>query len=344
VKTVKLTSTKGFLLLDLDDAPVSVGLARSAPSILQGGAANMARSVTYTFACFRIRAGGAQLGVNSPPDGRAEALAAAVEEVAPRAEGGALLLDPGRGVSEADLGPLRAVDPRPAWLRDDWHGASTADFLVALGACAAAEAAGLPVEGQRVAIEGFGPVGLALARLVADRGGSVVAVATGAGTQVEEGGFDVAALGQAWTESGEGMVEAGSGKPQPAWAVFDADTDLLFLGSKAGALTHEGTEGIKARGVVPIGPVPFTTKALLALQRAFITVVPDFVALAGPHLAAQGGVADPAAAAKATTEGITEVVQAASAHEDGLFLGACHRAEDFLRTWQDTLPFGRPLA
>ena len=31
-------------------------------------------------------------------------------------------------------------------------------------------------------------------------------------------------------------------------------------------------------------------------------------------------------------------------HADGPLLGACHRAEAFLRTWQDTLPFGRPLA
>jgi glutamate dehydrogenase/leucine dehydrogenase len=169
-------------------------------------------------------------------------------------------------------------------------------------------------------------------------------VATGAGTQVDEGGFDVAALGDAWAEAGDGMVKSGPAKPTPAWSIFTADTDLLFIGSKAGALGHDGADGVKAKGVVPIGPVPFTTKALLTLQRASVTVVPDFVALAGPHLAAQGGVADPAAAAKATTEGISEVVQAASSHEDGLFLGACQRAEDFLRTWQDALPFGRPLA
>ena len=268
-----------------------------------------------------------------------------MEEIAPRAEGGALLLDPGRGVSGGR--PRLLPRPRPATrlaAREDWHGASTSDFLVALGASAAAEAAGLPVEGRRVAIEGFGPVGLALARLVADRGGSVVAVATGAGAQVDEGGFDVATLGEAWVRGGEGMVKEGSANPAPAWTVFGTDADLLFVGSKTGALTHESTDGVKAKGVIPIGPVPFTTKALLALQRAYVTVVPDFVALAGPHLAAQGGAADPAAAAEATTAGITEVVEAAAAHEDGLFLGACHRAEDFLRSWQDSLPFGRPLA
>ena len=30
--------------------------------------------------------------------------------------------------------------------------------------------------------------------------------------------------------------------------------------------------------------------------------------------------------------------------DDGPFLGACYAAEAFLSTWQDELPFGRPLA
>ena len=30
--------------------------------------------------------------------------------------------------------------------------------------------------------------------------------------------------------------------------------------------------------------------------------------------------------------------------DDGPFLGACYSAEAFLSTWQDELPFGRPLA
>jgi hypothetical protein len=140
------------------------------------------------------------------------------------------------------------------------------------------------------------------------------------------------------------MVKSLGDKPQPAWSIFGADADVLFIGSKAGTLSHEGSEHVKAKAVVPIGPVPFTTKALLALQRASVAVVPDFLSLAGPHLAAHGGAADPAAAAQRTTEGVSDAVKAAAAHPDGLFLGACHRAEEFLRSWQKGLPFGRPLA
>jgi glutamate dehydrogenase/leucine dehydrogenase len=343
VKTAKLTTAKGFLLLDLDDAPVSVGLVRSAPSILQSGATNMARSITYTFASFGIQAGGAQLGVNAKPDERPAAVAAAMAEVAPKVEAGQLLLDPGRGISEADLAPLRTHDRRPAWMWEEWHGVSTSDYLAAMGACAAAAAIGQPAEGRRVAIEGFGPVGLALARLLADRGASVVALGTGAGTVEQPGGFDVAALGEAWAASGEGRVKA-IGAPSPAWRVFGADADVLFVGSKAGTLSHEGAEQVQAGAVVPIGPVPLTTKALLTLQRRDITSVPDFLALAGPHLAAFSGLEEQRAAAEAATAAITEAVKEAAGHADGLFLGACARAEAFLLSWQDKVPFGRPLA
>ncbi|HNI34929.1 MAG TPA: hypothetical protein PLV93_05985, partial [Microthrixaceae bacterium] len=31
-------------------------------------------------------------------------------------------------------------------------------------------------------------------------------------------------------------------------------------------------------------------------------------------------------------------------HDEGPYLGACYAAEEFLRTWSDELPFGRPLA
>ena len=30
-------------------------------------------------------------------------------------------------------------------------------------------------------------------------------------------------------------------------------------------------------------------------------------------------------------------------HADGAFMAACYAAEEFLRSWQDELPFGRPL-
>jgi hypothetical protein len=43
-------------------------------------------------------------------------------------------------------------------------------------------------------------------------------------------------------------------------------------------------------------------------------------------------------------EQVVAVLDEVLDHADGPLLGACYRAEAFLRTWRDTLPFGRPLA
>ena len=134
-------------------------------------------------------------------------------------------------------------------------------------------------------------------------------------------------------------------EPKPGWAIFGAKADVLLIGSKAGALSHEGAANVKARAIIPIGPVPYTTKAVVALQRAGVAVVPDFLALAGPHLAAFGDVGEGAeAAANGVSEAVSVAVHEALQHPDGLFLGACLRAEAFLSSWQPSLPFGRPLA
>ncbi len=64
---------------------------------------------------------------------------------------------------------------------------------------------------------------------------------------------------------------------------------------------------------------------------------------AGPLFA--GWPADPAAdPATVATDAIAASVREILGHEDGPLLGACYRAEAFLASWRDELPFGRPLA
>src|SRR3954454_15198544 len=88
----KLTSTDGFIAFDLDDAPAA-GVTRSAPKILVDGASLLARALTYRFATFERQIGGASAGVNSPPDGRAEALAAYCTEIEPLVTAGRFLTE-----------------------------------------------------------------------------------------------------------------------------------------------------------------------------------------------------------------------------------------------------------
>lgn len=337
MKVEKLPSADAFVVFDLEQAETSVGVVRLAPKVLVDGATWLARSQTYQFAVFGRRMGGASAGVNAKVDARADAIRGFVADVGPWVQQRRLLLDPGKGVAAADLADLRADDPRPANLWDD------APALRAAGLCAAAVAAcGGSLDGRTVAIEGFERGGPELASALADAGARITAVSTASGTAVDARGYDRDRLTGA-PDGAPDIVAALTDQPAPSAAVLVAPADVLFVGSKAGVVGHAEAQSLGASVVVPSGPVPVTAKALAVLGRRDVVVLPDFVTTAGPVLAAfpaeAGG--DSPAAVDALVGGLVgELLHG----EEPPFLAACRRAEAFLASWCDTLPFGRPLA
>jgi hypothetical protein len=120
---------------------------------------------------------------------------------------------------------------------------------------------------------------------------------------------------------------------------MEALADALLVAGKTGAIDHHVAEGVKAQVVVPLTPLPVTAKAYAVFGRAGIMYIPDFIALAAPLLATF----DPASAddpADRVRQSMSDLV----AEGPTAWLAAVTRAETFLSTWQDTLPFGRPLA
>jgi hypothetical protein len=292
VKIHQLTATDGFIAFDLDDAP-STGVTRLARKVLQDGARLLARSTTYAFASFGLRMGGGSAGVNAEGDAVEPALAAFVGEARALVQEGRWTTDPGTGVSEEGLAPLRSVDPRPPEL---WTG-RLSQQLVALGAIAAARAVGDGgLGGTTAAVVGGGPV------------------------------VDATRLGLDRAE-----VTVAEGSP-------DADCDLLFVAGKAGIIDHDVAETVRAGVVVPLTPVPVTARAHAVLSHAGRVHVPDFLSTAAPLLHAhdrEGG--DPVNRIEAS-------VAELAGEGTGLWMAAAVRAEEFMRSWLDELPFGRPLA
>lgn len=126
---------------------------------------------------------------------------------------------------------------------------------------------------------------------------------------------------------------------------MNGQADVLFAGSKMGAIDHTVAEQLQVGTLVPYGPIPVTARALAVLGRAGTTVVPDFISTAGPLFAWwPTGDPTPEAIAVDAAAKITAALEEIADHPDGLFLAASHRAESFLSNWQESLPFGRPLA
>jgi len=334
----KLESTDAFIAIDLVGAESSSGPVRWAKKVLQGGAKDLARSQTYTYAVLGMRRGGASAGISAPPQERAAAIEAFTTEIGPLVADGTYLPDPAKGVGAADLAVLADDDRRdPTRLGafaahcDGVSAAVSADTLVGLAE-------------RTVAIEGFGPNGPALAVTAAERGATIIAVATPTGTVADATGLDPAALAEAYAADGADCV-AEFGEVSPPMDVFGHGADVVFAGSKAGVVDHTVAARLgQAMALVSSGRLAMTARGLAVLRAAGVEAPADFVSLAGATIAGWTGPASDDEILAAVASTVADLSAAHRDHEQGPFLAACHEAESFLSGWQDELPFGRPLA
>lgn len=340
----KFSTTEAFVAIDLDGAEASSGPVRWARKVLQGGAKDLARSQTYTYAALGMKRGGASAGISAEADDRGGAVEAFVAEAADLVASGTYLPDAAKGVGEADLAPLRDADERDT-ARLAGAAPTFVDRCEGLGAAVCAHHAAAGLAGKSVAIEGFGANGPALAAAVAERGGVISAVSTTTGTVTSDSGFDPQALADGWAANGDDVVNDLGDVGHPM-SIFGSGADVWFVGSKMGVVNHDVAAQIgEANAVVAAGRIPLTARALAVLRRNGVAAPADFVSLSGSTLALWG---DPnrtdAEILAGINEDIGDMTAEFKAHDDGPFLAACFEAESFLSTWVEELPFGRPLA
>ncbi|MCP4466147.1 MAG: glutamate dehydrogenase [Halieaceae bacterium] len=131
-----------------------------------------------------------------------------------------------------------------------------------------------------VAIQGFGNVGSNAARLIAERGGKVVAISDIQGGIANDDGLDVPALID-WVHH-NGSVQNFPG----ACAIDGSDiitykADVLIPAALEEAVTTENAGRVQATIVIEAANGPVTCKAHDMLVQQGVTVVPDILANAG---------------------------------------------------------------
>jgi glutamate dehydrogenase/leucine dehydrogenase len=131
-----------------------------------------------------------------------------------------------------------------------------------------------------VAIQGFGNVGANAARLIAEQGAKIIAVADHLGGVSNDDGLDIDAL-CAWVGEHRTVKGFPGGMAFNGPEVITWDVDVFIPAALEDAITAENVDNVKADIIVEGANGPTSPAAHEALVQRGVLVVPDILANAG---------------------------------------------------------------
>jgi glutamate dehydrogenase (NAD(P)+) len=292
------TGMQGVLVIDNTARGMGKGGTRMQPNVSVGEIARLARVMTWKWAAVDLFFGGAKAGIRFDPS-------SADKEQALRAFARALrrevpdeyvfgldmgLTEDDAAIIQDEAGTRGAVVGTPGELGgvpyDRW---GVTGFGVAEAADAALVTQGRSLTGRTVVVQGFGAVGAAAARRLAELGATVVAVSTGARVVCADDGLDVEHLLDARACAGDDCVteyHRGSFRHMPVGAELDLAADILVPAATQDVVDATCAERLRFELVVEGANLPLTVEAQGVLAHRGIPVIPDFIANAGGVIAA----------------------------------------------------------
>jgi glutamate dehydrogenase (NAD(P)+) len=345
VRIERLATVDAMIAFDLE-CPTSAGGTRLAPDVTEGEVRLLARAMTYKLAVLGVPIGGAKAAIRAGLETRDDAIRRYCEEIRPLVSERRFLTATDLGTYPEDFASLPSTGTADL-MHEPYDGMPLDAYLTGLGVVVAAEAALGGIGGRTVALEGFGKVGGAVARVLAARDGRLIALSTVHGCVRRAGGFDAKELLALRQEHGDHLIEHLGVPVLPRAALFETEADVLIPGARPGVLSAEVAAWVAARVVAPAANVPYTGAGLRVLDERGVPALADFVcnagATAGYMTPAGSGVDD---AISLVERRVRDLTEAAVADPDGAYAGSSRLADAYLRGWLDPslLPDGPPLA
>ena len=144
----------------------------------------------------------------------------------------------------------------------------------------AAARLGVSMQGASVAIQGFGNVGEATARLLHEAGARVVAITDVRGGVFDPQGLDVPYLKRHMSEHGS-IAGAPGTLPITNEELFALKVDVLVLAAMEGQITADNAGRVRAKILAEAANGPVTPDADPILARNGVSVLPDILCNAG---------------------------------------------------------------
>ena len=139
---------------------------------------------------------------------------------------------------------------------------------------------GFGLAGAKVAVQGFGNVGEATARLLHEAGARIVAITDIGGGVFNAQGLDVPALARRFRENGTTAGAPGT-SPIDNETLFGLDVDVLVLAALEDQITADNAANVRARILAEGANGPTDPAADPILRENGVTVIPDILCNAG---------------------------------------------------------------
>jgi glutamate dehydrogenase/leucine dehydrogenase len=277
---------KAILVVDNVATGPAIGGLRMAADVSLEECVRLARAMTFKNAAAGLPHGGGKAVIFAD-----SAMDAARKEQLVRAFGRAIgpiedfIVGPDMGTNETAMAWIKDEIGRSVGLPREVGGIpldeiGATGFGLAAAAEVAAPAAGVALEGARVAVQGFGSVGKHAARFLAAKGAILVAASDTRGTVHDARGLDVARLVEL-KELGGHVTDFTKGEILPRDAIVGIDCDIWIPAARPDVIRGDNVAQVRAKLIVQGANIGVTEEAERALHERGVLCIPDFISNAG---------------------------------------------------------------
>jgi glutamate dehydrogenase/leucine dehydrogenase len=277
---------RAVLVVDNTAIGPAIGGVRMAPDVTVAECARLARAMTLKNAMAGLAHGGGKAVIfadPSIPDRDKERLirsfAAAIRDVVDYIPG------PDMGTDERSMAWIKDVTGRAVGLPREIGGIPLDEIgATGFGLCqaivVAQEFCDVRLGSARVVVQGFGSVGVHVARFLVEQGAQLVGVSDSSGARAAPEGFDLNAL-IAFKRTGGHVANFAGGTSISHDELIGVECEIWVPAARPDALREDNVDRLNAQLVAEGANIPASPAAERRLAERGVLVLPDFVANAG---------------------------------------------------------------
>ncbi len=281
----------GFLVIDNTALGPGKGGIRMTPSVTVEEVSRLARAMTWKNALADLPFGGAKAGIVADdrtisPQKKQELIAAfarSLKELVPSL----YIAGPDMNTAEKEMSTFaktlktsKAATGKPSKEGGLPHELGSTGFGVYHATVVGLKHLKMPVKNTTIAIEGFGNVGMFVAKFLSKAGAKIVAVSDSHGCLYEKNGINFNRLVKVKKEKGT-VVAYSKSKPLPSQDIIKVHADVLVTAAIPDLIKIGDVPHVKAKLIVEGSNIPMSLEVEEALHRKNVLIIPDFVANAG---------------------------------------------------------------